>query len=353
MNDADKFDSSDYQQAVKYLYRRAELNLQQQNYQAAIEHYTRILQINPNESQSYWARCLAWLELGNYQEGIKDCTQYLKLRPDFIQGYIARAGMFKDIGNLQRAIEDCTHALSLGGLSSYWEQMAYTCRGDCYGLLNNYQAALQDCNQSIRLAPEEIKNYQKRGFIHQELENYHEAIADLTKVLRRNSEDSELFHCYHLRAGCHQELRNWEEAIRDFTEVIRRDPTYYRAYIGRGGAYVFLNDRESAASDLETAARLSQAQGDTEGYQNAMNMINLLGIRQRSSDSSISHDDRQRPGNNKFIPIVAAILFPPLAVYWTVGLGTQFWINLVLTFVFPWIPGMIHAVWLIYNHDRS
>ncbi len=51
--------------------------------------------------------------------------------------------------------------------------------------------------------------------------------------------------------------------------------------------------------------------------------------------------------------IVAAIFFPPLAVYWTVGLGTQFWINLVLTFVFPWIPGMIHAVWLIYNHDRS
>jgi len=209
------------------------------------------------------------------------------------------------------------------------------------------------------LEPDKIKTYlDELNFMLQNLatidaQAIKKMIEDLTKVLRRNSESSELVHCYHLRAGCHQELRNWEEAIRDYTEVIRRDPTYYRAYIGRGGAYVFLNDRESAASDLETAARLSQAQGDTEGYQNAMNMINLLGIRQRSSDSSISHDDRQKPGNNKFIPIVAAILFPPLAVYWTVGLGTQFWINLVLTFVFPWIPGMIHAVWLIYNHDQS
>lgn len=51
--------------------------------------------------------------------------------------------------------------------------------------------------------------------------------------------------------------------------------------------------------------------------------------------------------------VVAAIFFPPLGVYLTVGLGTQFWINLVLTFFFTWIPGMIHALWLVYNHDRS
>ncbi|MEG4230044.1 tetratricopeptide repeat protein [Microcoleus sp. N9_B2] len=350
MNYSDEFDSSDYQLAIEELLRNGELNIQNENYQAAIEDYTRLLQLNPNESQAYWHRGLAWLELGNYQESIKDCTQYLKLRPDFIQGYIARAGQFKDIGNLQRAIEDCTYALSLGGLSSYWEQMAYSCRGDCYALLKNYQAALQDYNQSIRLAPEEIKNYQKRGLIHKELENYHEAIEDLTKVLRRNSEDSELVHCYHLRAQCHQILRNWEEAIRDSTEVIRRDPTYYHAYILRGGAYVFLNDRKSAVSDFETAARLSQAQGDTEAYQNVMMLMKFPGSTQSSSDSDISNN-KQRP-----VPVshvVAAIFFPPLGVYLTVGLGTQFWINLVLTFVFTWIPGMIHAVWLVYNHDRS
>jgi len=51
--------------------------------------------------------------------------------------------------------------------------------------------------------------------------------------------------------------------------------------------------------------------------------------------------------------VVAAIFFPPLGVYLTVGLGTQFWINLVLTFAFTWIPGVIHALWLVYNHDRS
>ena len=329
------------------LFRRAELNYKNKNYQAAIEDYTRFLQLNPNESKAYWQRGGAWVELGNNQEAIKDYTQSLKFQPDLVHVYITRAAIFKDTGNLQKAIDDCTHALSLG---SDWDNIAYSLRGDCYGVLENYQAALQDYSQSIRLQPEEIESYQKRGFIHKEIKNYHEAIEDLTKVLQRNSESSELVHCYHLRAGCHQSLRDWEEAIRDYTEVIRRDPTYYHAYIGRGGAYMFLNDRESAASDLETAAILSQAQGDTEGYQNAMKVMEVLRIKHRSSSSDIS-DNKQRPVQMSHV--VAAILFPPLGVFLTVGLGIHFWISLVLTFVFTWIPGMIHAVWLVYNHDRS
>lgn len=329
------------------LFRRAELNYKNKNYQAAIEDYTRFLQLNPNESKAYWQRGGAWVELGNNQEAIKDYTQFLKFRPDVVHVYITRAAIFKDTGNLQKAIDDCTHALSLG---SDYDRIAYSLRADCYGVLENYQAALQDYNQSIRLDPEEIENYQKRGLIHQELKNYHEAIEDLTKVLHHNSESSELVHCYHLRAQCHQGLGNWAEAIRDFSEVIRRDPTYYRAYIGRGGAYGFLNDRESAASDLDTALRLSQAQGDTEAYQSAMMVIKLLGITKKSSESSISDN---KPSSVQMSHVVAAILFPPLGVFLTVGLGIHFWINLVLTFVFTWIPGMIHAVWLVYNHDRS
>lgn len=66
---------------------------------------------------------------------------------------------------------------------------------------------------------------------------------------------------------------------------------------------------------------------------------------------SIIETKEQRPVQMSHV--VAAIFFPPLGVYLTVGLGTQFWINLVLTFAFTWIPGVIHALWLMFNHDRS
>lgn len=46
------------------------------------------------------------------------------------------------------------------------------------------------------------------------------------------------------------------------------------------------------------------------------------------------------------IRILCAIFIPPLGVFLQVGLGTQFWLNLILTLLL-FIPGMIHALWVI------
>lgn len=44
--------------------------------------------------------------------------------------------------------------------------------------------------------------------------------------------------------------------------------------------------------------------------------------------------------------LIAAILLPPLGVFLQVGLGGAFWLNILLT-LFGYIPGIIHAVWII------
>lgn len=46
------------------------------------------------------------------------------------------------------------------------------------------------------------------------------------------------------------------------------------------------------------------------------------------------------------IRLICAIFLPPLGVFLQVGLGRDFWINLVLTFL-GYLPGIIHAVWVI------
>ena len=50
---------------------------------------------------------------------------------------------------------------------------------------------------------------------------------------------------------------------------------------------------------------------------------------------------------NDLIRIVIAILLPPLGVFLTVGLGKDFWINLLLTIFGFYILGVVHAVWII------
>jgi uncharacterized membrane protein YqaE (UPF0057 family) len=46
------------------------------------------------------------------------------------------------------------------------------------------------------------------------------------------------------------------------------------------------------------------------------------------------------------IRIIFAILLPPLGVFLQVGLGGQFWLNILLTLL-GYIPGIIHAVYII------
>ncbi|PAU80423.1 YqaE/Pmp3 family membrane protein [Halovibrio salipaludis] len=44
--------------------------------------------------------------------------------------------------------------------------------------------------------------------------------------------------------------------------------------------------------------------------------------------------------------LILSILLPPLGVFFQVGIGLQFWINIVLT-LFGYLPGIIHAVYII------
>ncbi len=46
------------------------------------------------------------------------------------------------------------------------------------------------------------------------------------------------------------------------------------------------------------------------------------------------------------IRLIAAIFIPPLGVFLQVGIGKDFWINLLLTFL-GYIPGIVHAVYII------
>ncbi|MGM0451403.1 MAG: YqaE/Pmp3 family membrane protein [Pseudomonadota bacterium] len=44
--------------------------------------------------------------------------------------------------------------------------------------------------------------------------------------------------------------------------------------------------------------------------------------------------------------LILSLLLPPLGVFLQVGIGLQFWINILLTLL-GYFPGIIHAVWII------
>jgi uncharacterized membrane protein YqaE (UPF0057 family) len=57
--------------------------------------------------------------------------------------------------------------------------------------------------------------------------------------------------------------------------------------------------------------------------------------------------DNTKEGNiMDLLRILLSILLPPVGVFLQVGIGAQFWINILLT-ILGYIPGIVHAVWII------
>ena len=52
------------------------------------------------------------------------------------------------------------------------------------------------------------------------------------------------------------------------------------------------------------------------------------------------------------IRTILSIIIPPVGVFLQVGIGKHFWINILLTLL-GYLPGLIHAIWVIWTFPRT
>lgn len=48
------------------------------------------------------------------------------------------------------------------------------------------------------------------------------------------------------------------------------------------------------------------------------------------------------------IRLILSVIIPPVGVFLQVGIGFQFWLNILLTLL-GYIPGLIHAIYIILS----
>lgn len=52
-----------------------------------------------------------------------------------------------------------------------------------------------------------------------------------------------------------------------------------------------------------------------------------------------------------FVELLLAVFLPPVAVLLRAGIGLQLVLNIILTII-GWIPGVIHALWVLSNRSK-
>lgn len=85
------------------------------------------------------------------------------------------------------------------------------------------------------------------------LKQYERAISDLDEAIRLKPDD---VTAYRVRGYVYHKLGQNERAIADYTEAIHLDPHYADTYHNRGLAYGNLEQHEQARADFDMAESL-------------------------------------------------------------------------------------------------
>ena len=147
---------------------------------------------------------------------------------------------------------------------------------------NDSQGALADYNQAIRLDPNYASSYYSRGSLKESnLNDVQGGLADFNQAIRLNPNDAYAYGYRGLLRGI--KLNDIQGGLADFNQAIRLNPNLAGAYGGRGLLKYKLNDRSGGIADLQKAARLFKQQNNVSLYQSAINRLKKWGVTYRDT----------------------------------------------------------------------
>lgn len=262
--------------AEPYFYRAvAKINLD--DYQGAEQDCDKALEINPFIVDAYQVRGIARQTLNKYREAVSDydmglkylpeekvflinkaiCQEdlkeydasaatyerLLKLYPNYDRAYLARAQLMLAKGDTLSARRDVDKCISLNKNipASYVIRSEIAMRHD-----GDYQAALNDMNEAIKLEPHYAGYFINRGFMKYKLEDYFGAMADYDYALELEPTN---VTAHFNRGLLNVEVSENDKAIGDFTYVLGSAPDNFMARYNRALLYYKTGQYDKAIAD--------------------------------------------------------------------------------------------------------
>jgi tetratricopeptide (TPR) repeat protein len=161
-------------------------------------------------------------------------------------------------GDKNGAIEDFNQSITL-----YKMPITYLKRGYAEMMLENYDNAINDMNEAIKMNPGFEKAYYLRGVCRFEMSDYKAAEEDMKVFIDKDKSDPS---AYNYLAGCRYIQQDFKGALENYDMVVKLDPNYLNIYTNRGMMRHYQGDLKGAVEDYDKA--LAADPGNIAAYNN-------------------------------------------------------------------------------------
>ncbi len=184
----------------------------------------------------------------NDESAIEYYDKVINSNPENSLAYYHRGNAKIKLGNFQDAIRDYDEAIRLKP-----HYQAYCNRGNAQKQLRNFHDAISDYDDAIKLNPKDWITYNNRGVTKMNLGNFQDAIRDYDKAIKLSPK---FWESYYNGGLAKNALGNFQDAIRDYDKAIKLNPNYSDAYYKRGIAKNRSGDIMGGASDCAKATEI-------------------------------------------------------------------------------------------------
>ncbi len=214
------------------------------NYQGAIDDYTAGLQFAPEDRVFLTNKAIAEAQLKKYDEAEKSFDKLIALHPNYYNGYMSRAQFYLEKGDTIQAVADIDKAIEIDKYisSAYAQRAVIKVLHDA-----DYDAALVDMNEALRLDPKEVSYYFNRARIKYHQEDLLGAMEDYDYILQLDPGNT---MTYYNRGLLRMQVGERNKAIADFSAVIEAEPDNYFAIYNRALLYDMIGSYGKAIADF-------------------------------------------------------------------------------------------------------
>ncbi len=198
---------------------------------------------------------LAWKQCGYWKNSAEICTHALHATQNNYVAHVNLGSVLFDEGKTDEAISHFSEAIRIMPNLV----LSYDKRGVALAKAGRYEQAIEDLNEAIRLRPDYDNAYYNRGTLYQGLGHYQPALDDLSEAIRLKPDH---LAAYFNRGGVYISLGRYQQAIDDLSKVISLDPASFDAYNNRGCIYLKLGRHQQAFEDYNKAISLKPDYAD-------------------------------------------------------------------------------------------